>query len=245
MIKINRGIWPFLTLLVVVFLAVPAMAQEEEKTGKVRVGKVSLSLKGPQGLSRVDGLSPEADAYIRKLEPKFKLQVLAVYADKNEWKKFSRAARSGQAVSIPRMALICVPRKMANKSYNIKAVRKEFKKYDNWFGVAANNRPMAAVLTRQANSKLKEFMGVDLDFKYKTGPHTRKVSETSNSISLASRVSFKVNGKVTDGILTATSMAVGDKLIFTGYFDEASSDGQRDEIIARSIQWRSALNSAQ
>lgn len=245
MLKKNNIILPLLALFLSLTFVGPAMTQAGGGSDKAKVGKVSVTLKGPAGLNRVDGLSPEADAYIKKLEPKFKLQVLAIYADKSEWIKFSQTVKSGKAASIPRLAIICVPRKMANKSYNLKALRKEFKKYDNWFGLAANNRPMAAILTGQANSKLKEYMGVDLDFKYKTGPHTRKVSETSNSISLASRVSFNVNGRVSDGILAATSLAIGDKLIFTGYFDEASTSEKRDEVIAKSIEWRGELSAAQ
>lgn len=240
----NRSFLLLLSLFLVLGLSCPLLAQDGGRA-TVKVGKVSVALKAPEGLSRVDGLSPAADAYVRSLEPKFKLQILALYADKNEWKKFTEAVKNGRPTAIPPMAMICVPRKMAKKSYDPKAVRKEFKKYSNWFSAAANNRPMAAVLTGQANSKLKEYMGVDLDFKYKTGAHTRKVSETSNSISLASRVSFKINGRVTDGILTATSLAVGDKLVFSGYFQEASSVEKRDEAVARAVQWRGDLNASQ
>lgn len=230
-----------LALLLVIAFSSGALAQGD----RVKVGKVSVGLTAPDGLSRVDGLVPEADAYIGTVARKFKLQILAVYADKSEWKKFTAAVKSGRATSIPPLALICVPSKMAKKSYSAKDVRKEFKKYVNWFGLAANTKPMAAVLTSQANAKLKEYMGRDLDFKYKTGPHTRKVSETSNSLSLASRVSFKINGQVSDGILTATSMSVGDKLVFSGYFLEAASPEKRDEAIAQAVQWRGSLSAAQ
>lgn len=216
-----------------------------EALDKARVGKVSVHLEAPEGLARVDGLAPAADDYIKKLEPKFKLKILAVYADANDWKTFVETVKNGQAASIPRLAMICVPQKMGRKKFDVKSIRKEFKAYASWFGLAANNRPTAAILTSQANSKLREIMGVDLNFIYKIGPHTRVISETSNSISMAARTSFKINGKTTEGLLCATALGVGDKLIYSGYFEEAGTNEKRDEVIAKAVQWRGQLNSAQ
>ena len=240
MLNISRLFLAGLTLAVILALSWPAEAQD-----KVKLGNVTVSLKAPAGLVRVDGLMPQADAYIKTLEPKFKLQILAFYADKNDWKKFVENVAAGKPASIPRLAMICVPRKMAKKKYDTKDLRKEFKSYSNWFSVGANNRPTAALLTRQANSKLKEIMGLDLDFKYQIGSHTRKISETGNSLSLAVLSSFKVNGKTTGGLLCATALGVGDKIIYSGYFEEGGSSAKLDEIIAKAVQWRSALNSAQ
>lgn len=240
-----KNIFKTCLILSLALAYIMAFYSQAEALDKASVGNVSVNLAAPEGLARVDGLAPAADAYIKKLEPKFKLRILAVYADKNDWKTFAEKVENGQEASIPRLAMICVPQKMGRKKFNVKAIRKEFKTYASWFSLAANNRPTAVILTSQANSKLKEIMGVDLNFIFKTGPHTRVISETSNSISMAARTSFKINSKTTEGLLCATALGVSDKLIYSGYFEEAGSSEKRDEVIAKAIQWRGQLNSAQ
>ncbi len=218
----------------------PAWAQNA--TPAVKVGNIEVGLTGPEGLKRVDGLNPRADAYIKSLEPKFKFKVLALYAEPKEWNKFVADAEAGRPSSIPRFAMIGVPSRMAKKSYDFKKIRKEFKKYDNWFSLAANNRATAALLTAQGNKKLKEFLGVDINFKFRSGNFTRKFSETTNSISMGALVGFNVHKRASDVYLTATSLAVGDKLVFMAYFDQSGPPAELTEIQARSLLWRAKMS---
>ena len=237
----------FCLALALALTAPAAWAQKETKSAakppnQAAVGKVTVKLTGPEGLKRVDGLDAEVEAYIKNVEPKFKLQVLALYADPKEWNAFVANVKDKKEASIPKFAMICVPRKMAKKSFTDAAVRKENKRYANWFSLVANNRPMAAVLTSQGNAKLKEYLGVDIGFKFKTDDFTKKFAETSNSLSLGAQVSFNIFGKTSQVFLTATSLQVADKLIFLGYFENSGPADKLAEIQAKTIAWRSEVN---
>jgi len=237
----------FLALLMPLLLPLPAQAQSKN-SASVEIGKVIVSLIGPEGLSRVDGGNAKADAYIKTLEPKFKLRVLGLYADPGQWKAFVDDASAGRPAAIPRFAMICVPAKMPRKSYDPAKMRKEFKKYDNWFSLAANNRVTAALLTSQGNKKLKEYMGVDIDFKFRSGDYSKKFSESSNSISVGALVSFNVHKKASDVYLTVTSLGIGDKLVFLAYFENSGPPEKLAQIQAASLMWRqrvSELNAGQ
>lgn len=232
-------------LVLIVFLFGAALAEAQSgPASSVKLGKVTVSLAGPEGLTRVDGRDAQVDAYVKAAAKKFKVDVQALYADEAEWQKYVTALKAGKSTPIPRLALVLTPRKMAKKNYDMAKVRKEFKKYNQWFDLAANNRPMAAVLTGQANSKLKEYLGQDMGFKFKTGSHTRKLAETSGTISFGAEVSFKHRGVASEGLLTATSANVGDKLVFIGYYLPAASKGERDAAVGQALLWRSSFNSA-
>ncbi|MDR1044466.1 MAG: hypothetical protein LBP33_05015 [Candidatus Adiutrix sp.] len=231
------SIWPLLLLSIL-----PPHQAWAQKQGQAAVGSVTVTLAPPDSLSPVTGLEPGADAYIKKLEPKFKLQVLGLYAKPAEWKKFTAAAAAGRPAAIPGFAMICVPSKMATKSYDNKKARREFKRYLNWFTAAANNRPMAGLLTSQGNKKLKEYMGVDLGFKFRTGEFTKKISESSNSLTLGALVSFNVFGQPSEVYLTATSLQIGDKLVFLAFFEQSGSPEKMAETRAKSLAWRDGLS---
>jgi len=237
-------IYSIVMIIAVVLALSTHVVLAAESTGpQAMVGKVAVNLVVPEGLSRVDGRNAKADAYIKSLEPKFKLTVLAVYAVPAEWNKFVAAASSGKPAAIPRYAMICVPSKMPKKNYSNQAARREFKRYANWFSAAANNRPLAALLTSQGNKKLKEYMGVDIGFQFKTGDNTKKIAETSNSISLGAEVDFNVFGQPSKVYLTATSLQVADKLIFLAYFENRDSKDIL-EIQSRAIAWRTLMSGA-
>ena len=213
-----------------------------QNSRQAAVGGVTVTLASPEGLSRVGGLDPKADAYIKKLEPKFKLQVLELYGHPQEWKKFTAAAGAGQPAAIPSFAMICVPSKMASKSYDNKKARKEFKRYLNWFTAAANNPPMAKLLTSQGNKKLKEYMGVDIGFKFRTGEYTKKISESSNSLTLGALAGFNVFGRPSEVYLTVTSLQVGDKLVFLAFFEKSGPPEKLADTQAKTLAWRSSMS---
>lgn len=236
-----------LILLLSLALAGSAFAQNKETkaapANMVKLGSVAVILAPPEGLSRVDGQSPQADAYIKKAAPKLKIDILAVYAEPKEWETFVEAASAGKAAALPRFAMIGTTRKMAQKKFKLEALRKENRSYARWFEVAASNRPMAAVLTAQGNKKLKEILGTDLGFQFKVGADTKKIAETSYSVTLGARVLFKIFGQPADVYLTATSLGVGDKIVYLACFEKYGSSNQVAGIQAKSLAWRDQMNS--
>jgi len=225
-------------------LAGSASAQKKEApTNKAKLGSVTVTLAPPEGLFRVDGQSPQADAYIKKAAAKLKIDVLAVYADPKEWKTFVEAASAGKAAALPRFAMIGTTRKMAKKKFKPEALRKENRSYVRWFEMVSSNRPMAAVLTSQGNKKLKEILGTDIGFQFKVGADTKKIAETSSSVTLGARVLFKIFGQSSDVYLTATSLGVGDKIVYLAYFEKYGPPDQVAGIQAKSLAWRDQMNS--
>ncbi|UQZ88065.1 hypothetical protein C4J81_02075 [Deltaproteobacteria bacterium Smac51] len=208
------------------------------------IGTLTLVMAAPAGMTRVDGKYPAADEYIKSLEPKFKLRVLAIYADPAEWKSFVEAVAAHKPASIPRYAMICVPKKMAKKSFTAKTAEKELKRYASWFSFAANNGVVAKTLTSKGNAKLTEKMGVDIGFKFLTDKFTKKFDDNRNSLSLGARVSFNVFGQRSEVFLTATSLQVADKLVFLAYFENSGPDDKMQSIKANSLNWRDAVAEA-
>jgi hypothetical protein len=184
----------------------------------------------------VDGLNAKADDYISKTAPKLKFQVLAIYADAGEWVDFVAAAAGHRPAAVPRFALLGTTRSMPEKHFDQYSLRRELTRYEKWFNMAAGNRPLAALLTRQGNRKLTETMGVDIGFKFKVDQFTRKFDQSSSSLSVGAKVGFNVFGQPSQVFLTVTALAVGDKIIFLAYFEK---DGQEIKSIQeRATAWR-------
>ena len=217
-------------------LAWPAGAAAKAQPNKVPLGEVTVSLAGPAGLARVDGLKPRADAYIRETAPKLKFRILALYAEAGEWSRFVEAAAGRRPAAVPRFALVGTTTAMPGKHYDQISLRRELTRYDKWFSLAAGNRPLAALLTRQGNRKLTEIMGVDIGFQFKVDKFTRKFDQGSDSLSLGARVAFNVFGQPSQVFLTVTAQAVGDKIVFLAYFENDGQDIQGIQERARA--WR-------
>lgn len=215
------------------------------RADKTKVGQVAVHLVAPAGLDRVDGTEPTADAYLKKIEPKLKIKVLAIYAVTSEWKKFVQAIKNGQPVAIPRLALICVPQKMPKKSFDLKKLLREHRKFSEWFSLAANNRPMTLLLSSHGNKKLEEILGVNLDFNVKHDKYTQKFASGSSFMSIGTGVSFNIFGQTSTIYLTATSQAVGDKMIFLGYVEAMDSSKVVESIQTQALSWRKSFLDAQ
>ena len=97
----------------------------ESAEARALVGEVPVNLLEPGGLVRVDGLCPEADKFMLLLSESFKLRVLAVFADPEEWRGFVSAVVNKEPRALPRMAVISVPVKMDGKSFDKKTAAKE------------------------------------------------------------------------------------------------------------------------
>jgi len=226
-------------LMVWLLMAGQAEAAAKAQPNNVRLGKITVSLAGPEGLARMDGLKAQADAYIRKTAPKLKFQVLALYAEAGEWSRFVDAAAGRRPAAVPRFALLGTTTAMPEKHYDQMSLRQELTRYDKWFSLAAGNRPLAALLTRQGNHKLTEIMGVDIGFQFKVDQFTRKFDQGSDSLSVGARVAFNVFGQPSQVFLTVTAQAVGDKIVFLAYFE---NDGQDIRGIQdRAKAWRQTL----
>ena len=233
----------FWLIVLALSLALPAgqvEAASKTRPDKIKLGEVAVSLTGPEDLARVDGQNSKADAYIKERAPKLKFQVMAVYADAREWADFVAAAAGSQPAAMPRFALVGTTISMAKKNYDPARLRQELARYENWFSLAANNRPLAALLTKQGNRKLTEVMGVDLGFEFKVDQFTRKFDQSSDSLSAGAKVGFNVFGQPSQVFLTVTALAVGDKIIFLAYFEK---DGQEIKGIQdRAIAWRQNMS---
>ncbi|MDR2945235.1 MAG: hypothetical protein LBV79_00600 [Candidatus Adiutrix sp.] len=208
------------------------------------VGEVPVRLSAPQGLTRVDGRHAGADAYIASVAKKFRMTVLAVYARPAEWDKFVAEAGAGRPASIPQYAMILTTAKMATKKFSDRDARREFKRFDNLFTLTANNRPMAALLTSKGNAKLKERMGVDIGFVFNIGPQTKKIADSSRSISFGAEVDFNVFGKPSAVYLTTAALQVSDKLVFLSFFENREAGRSFADIQGRAEAWRAAMSSA-
>ena len=230
------ALWPMIGFILLLWPDGQAGAVANTQPNQVRLGEVTVSLAGPTGLARVDGLMAQADAFIQKTAPKLKFQVLALYAEAGEWSRFVEAAAGRRPAAVPRFALLGTTTSMPGKHYDLMSLRRELTNYDNWFSLAAGNRPLAALLTRQGNNKLTETMGVDIGFQFKVDEFTHKFDQSSDSLSVGARVAFQVFGQPSQVFLTVTAQAVGDKIVFLAYFENDGQDIQGIQNRARA--WR-------
>jgi hypothetical protein len=231
----RKGVLFWLAIMLL-HLGPPTGAEAKDRPGEIRLGELTVTLTGPEALARVDGRKAQADAYILKTAPRLHLQVLALYADTGEWDRFVTAAAGRRPAAVPRFALLCTTRAMSKKHYDQKSLRRELTLYEKWFNLAAGNRILAALLTRQGNRKLAEIMGVDIGFEFKVDQFTNKFDQSGDSLSLGAKVAFNVFGQPSQVFLTVSAQAVGDKIIFLAYFEK---DGQEiNKIQDRAKTWR-------
>jgi hypothetical protein len=201
------------------------------------VGQVEITLIGPAGLERVDGLDPSADKFIASLVERFKLRVLALYAEPESFKYFASGLVAGQPRTIPRLAMITVPTRMDKKSYDEKAIAKEKRRYREWYSLAINTRPLAWYFGSKANDKLSEKLGVNVNFSYMTGKETRRFDEKDRSLSFSVLSSMELYGAKTDFFVTASMVNVADKLIFLSWVEPGQSPDVLTLIRTESLKW--------
>jgi hypothetical protein len=237
----NVKIIAYFVLLLAVVAAWPrpeaAMALESAEA-KALVGEVPVNLMEPEGLLRVDGLCPEADKFILSLKERFKLRVLAVYADPDEWRAFVSGVVKKEPRALPRMSIISVNTKMDGKSYDKRSAAKERRRMNNMVSFAINTRIVTAMLSSKANAKLTQKLGVDLRFKYKGfGKHVGKFDECERSVSYSVLASLDVNGLRTDGFVTISSLRVGDKLVFLASVEPSQDSGAITSAKSKFLDW--------
>jgi hypothetical protein len=215
----------------------PAKPEPEPKEPSAQVGEVLIKLVGPQGLTQVDGLDPQADEFILSLRQSFKLRILAIYAEPISYTHFSQGLANHQGRLIPRLALISVTTRMDKKSYDPKQVKKEKSRFRELFSLAVNTRPLAWLFGRRANKKLKEKLGLDLGFSYTTGDETRRFDERDRSVSFSVPATMEFFGVRSNFFVTSSALNVADKIVFLSWIEPSPSPEGMELVRAASLEW--------
>ncbi|MDR1395225.1 MAG: hypothetical protein LBK52_03510 [Deltaproteobacteria bacterium] len=224
--------------------AAPSPKPDSQLPSEVLVGQVEIKLQAPAGLERVDGLDPAADEFTASLVERFKLRVLAVYAEPEAFRQFAAGLLRKEPRRIPRLAMITAPVRMDRKSYAAKDVAKEKRRFREWFSLAVNTRPLAWVFGRKANKKLSEKLGVDVKFSYTIGPETRRFDERERSVSFSVLAGMELFGARSDFFLTASMLNVEDKLVFLSWVEPAQEMAAVTAARRTSLSWLEEMASA-
>ncbi|MDR2612400.1 MAG: hypothetical protein LBG06_06085 [Deltaproteobacteria bacterium] len=214
-----------------------AGAGAEVSMATAKVGEFTLNMTAPEGMSPVMGLCPAGDEFLYLMNERFKLVVLAAYADPAEYQEFCRAMERGEYRPVPNIALVSVPRKMHERSYDGKGTAKELKRYVSWFTLATNTRLIALAFESKANKALKKKLGRDLDFSYKLGELTGVFHRTPSSLGVGVLFSVKLGGGRSDNYIAAAVYQMGDKLVFLSMEGLDRSPAGVEALRAELIRW--------
>jgi hypothetical protein len=252
----NRGARLLTTLLTVLLTIMAALAiiiamavspaayaagDTADSLRKVPIGTLSFSETAPEGMVSVLGKDPTADAFLASLDEKFKLVVIGAYAKEKDFEDFTRAMKSGEFMPIPNIALVTIPRKMPEKSFDGKAALKEIKRYVSWFTLATNTGAIALGFEVSANSSLTKKLGRNFEFAYRTGKHTKIFNQTPTSLSAGVLTSLTINGKRSDNYVALSAFQVGDKFVFISMVGLDRSQEGVDRVRAEILAWKNKL----
>jgi hypothetical protein len=201
------------------------------------VGQQAVELLQPDGLVKVNGMCPEADEFIESLKEIFKLNVLAVYANPDQWKLFVNGLVKKQPSMVPSLAVISSTTRGETKSYDRKGVAKELRHLNNMVQLAINTKPLSVIMSNRANAKLRTKLGKDLGFSYALGKDVGRYAEDDRSISFSLMTSLKLYGLRTDSFVTASALNIGDKFIYLTWFDPDRSQAGIEQLKAKSVAW--------
>ncbi|MDR3154356.1 MAG: hypothetical protein LBW85_08855 [Deltaproteobacteria bacterium] len=221
----------------------PAAAADGPAAGAARVGEFTVNLAAPEGMSLVTGLCPKGDEFLYRMNERFKLVVLAAFARPDEYLDFCRAMERGEFRNVPNIALVTVPRKMHERSYDGKRTAKEIKRYVSWFTLATNTRIIALGLEGKANRSLTRKLGHDLDFTYALGDYTRVFHRTPTSLGVGVLASFNLWGSRSDNYVAVLVHQMGDKLIFLSMEGLDRSPQGIEALRAELLKWGSDMTS--
>jgi hypothetical protein len=221
-----------------------APADQEPAPASVKVGEFTVNLLPPEGMSPVMGLNPKADRFLYRMDERFKLVVLAAYADPEVYLDFCEAMERGEHRTVPNIALVAVPRKMKERSYDGPRAAKEIKRYVTWFSLATNTRLIAMAFERKANSALTKKLGVDLDFEYRVGKLTQVFYRTPSSLGIGVLASFLLGGARSDNYVAATVYQMSDKLVFLSMVGQDRSEAGVKALRAELLGWGQAMAAA-
>jgi hypothetical protein len=216
--------------------APPAASDGGPVVAKASVGEFSLSMIPPAGMTLVTGLCPAGDKFLYLLNERFKLVVLAAYADAEVYKDFCNAMTRDEYRPVPNIALVTVPRKMHERSYDGKRTAKELKRYVTWFTLATNTRLIALGFEAKANSAMSKKIGYDLDFSYDLGDASKVFHRTPSSLGIGVLTSVRLGNGRSDNFLAAAVYQMSDKLVFLSMIGrDRSKEGVaalRSELLA-------------
>ncbi|MDR1657163.1 MAG: hypothetical protein LBT47_06350 [Deltaproteobacteria bacterium] len=233
----------FLVFLAALSPVTEAGAAEEPGGNRAMVGSVEVSLIGPEGLIKVDGQCPEADQFIELIKERFKLRVLAMYADPEQWQYFVDGLAVKEPRSIPPLAAIGVTTRMDGKSYDDKRAAKERRKLNNLVSLAINTRPLVSIFGNRANAKLREKLGLDLGFRYQgLGEFVGKFDENDRSVSYSVLASSNLYGQKNENFVTLTALRVSDKFIYLAWIDPDRTSEGISQTKTRTLNWVRQMN---
>ena len=216
----------------------------EKVVSTYKVCEVLVTYFAPDGLQNIWGLDTDADDFLRSLNKNFKLVVLGAYGNPAEFLAFVEKVRSGQPAAVPRIALFSTTRKMPEKSYAGKKAENEFTRYARWFGLATNTRIIALGFEVKANGILKKKLGVDLDFEYALGSHTKVFEKYKGSLSVRLMSTVKLNGGASENSLNTTALQIKDKMVFLTLVGLDRGEQGVAALNSDLLSWRDAIAAA-
>jgi hypothetical protein len=212
--------------------------------GVGHVGDLDVSLVPPEGLAPVFGLCAAGDRFLYLMNERFKLVVLAAYARPEEYRDFCSAMERGEYRQVPNIALVSVPRRMRERSYDAARTAKEIKRYVSWFSLATNTRLIALGMENRANAALKRKLGVDLDFTYRLGDGSKVFHRTPNSLGIGVLASFRLGNGRSDSYVAATVYQMADKLVFLSMVGQDQALPAVEALRTELLAWGRAMAAA-
>ncbi|MDR2302275.1 MAG: hypothetical protein LBF38_09575 [Deltaproteobacteria bacterium] len=216
---------------------------KENPPDRVIIGEQTIQLLQPDGLVKVNGLNPEADEFIESLKKRFKLNVLAIYANEREWNIFVKGLSKGQPRMVPTLAIISSTTRMEKENYDKKGVVKECKHLNNMVSLAINTLPISVLMSKKANEKITEKIGTDVGFSYAINKDVGRYAQDDRSISFALMTSVNLHGLRTDSFVTASALNIGNKFVFLTWFNPDRSRTGIDELKSKSATWLNQMAS--
>jgi hypothetical protein len=208
------------------------------------VGDLDLALVPPEGLSPVYGLCAKGDRFLYLMNERFKLIVLAAYARPDEYRDFCSAMERGEYRQVPNIALVSVPRRMQERSYDAARTAKEIKRYVSWFTLATNTRLIALGMENRANAALTKKLGVNLDFTYRLGDGSRVFHRTPSSLGIGVLASFKLGNGRSDNYVAAAVYQMADKLVFLSMVGQDQSAAGVEALRGELLSWGRVMASS-
>ncbi|MDR1314566.1 MAG: hypothetical protein LBQ12_12970 [Deltaproteobacteria bacterium] len=224
----------------------PATAADPPPEGSSvgHVGDFDVNLIPPEGMAPVFGLCAAGDRFLYQMNERFKLVVLAAYADPDLYRDFCEAMVKGEYRQVPNIALVSVPRRMSERSYDGPRTAKEIKRYVSWFSLGTNTRLIAVGLENRANAALTKKLGTDLDFTYRLGDASRVFHRTPSSLGIGVLASFKLGGGRSDNYVAAAVYQMADKLIFLSMVGQDQSGQGVEATRGQLLGWGRVMSAA-
>ncbi|UQZ88483.1 hypothetical protein C4J81_04395 [Deltaproteobacteria bacterium Smac51] len=205
---------------------------------KATIGDVKITLAGPAGFNRIDGLDQNLDDILLSTQPA-NAAALAIYAEPESWKAFNNRQGDEAQAGLHCHALITTPISLASEEINTE----EFQAMMTEMAEGLKNdvqqkRDMTASLDLVSNHQVEKATGVVERFLV--------LDSAPNYItySMSSRLDLKFKG-VSDGRISRTNM-VNSTILIDGKILNlhlmADDNGPSPEALAAmAVAWRASF----